>query len=110
MWSNGPGDEHQQGGSKMTAAGGSGLTILLIDDNPKLIKLFTEALREMCDYTLVTAENGIEGLEKFFEVRPDCVVIDVKMPGLDGYQLVRALRGDPDSAQTPLIIMTAMAQ
>ncbi len=99
-----------KGASKMTAAGGAGLTILLIDDNPKLIKLFTEALREMCDYKLVTAENGIEGLEKYFEVRPDCVVIDVKMPGLDGYQLARVLRGDPESAQTPLIILTAMAQ
>ena len=57
-----------------------------------------------------TARNGIEGLERFFEVRPACVVVDVKMPGLDGYQLVKALRGDPASSSTPIVMLSAMAQ
>ena len=59
---------------------------------------------------MVGVSDGISGLEQFYELRPQCVVIDIKMPGLDGYQLVRALRGDADSASTPLIILTALAQ
>ncbi len=93
----------------MTASG-NGYTILVVDDNPELLNLISESLTMLGNYTVVTAFNGVEGLEKFYETRPDCLIIYVKMPGLDGYQLVRALRGDPDSADTPLVILTAMAQ
>lgn len=85
-------------------------TILVVDDNPDLRELIADSLTMLGNFQVVKAENGIVGLERYFEVHPDCVVIDVKMPGLDGYQLVRALRGDPESATTPLVILTAMAQ
>jgi CheY-like chemotaxis protein len=85
-------------------------TILVVDDNPDLLHLIAESLSVIGQYQVVRAINGIEGLEKYYEYRPDCVVIDVKMPGMDGYQLVRALRGDPSSADTPLVILTALVQ
>ena len=85
-------------------------TILVVDDNEDLRALVAETLRKLGGFTVVTAEDGVAGLERYFEVHPDSVVIDVKMPGLDGYQLVRALRGDPASAATPLVILSAMAQ
>lgn len=85
-------------------------TILVVDDSDNLRALVAETLRKLGGFTVVTAEDGVAGLERYFETRPDCVVIDVKMPGLDGYQLVRALRGDPASAATPLVILSAMAQ
>jgi CheY-like chemotaxis protein len=85
-------------------------TILIVDDNPTLLDLIEESLLVIGDFTVITATNGAEGLQRYYEIRPDCMVIDVKMPQLDGYQLVRALRGDPDSAETPLILLTAMAQ
>jgi CheY-like chemotaxis protein len=82
----------------------------VVDDNEDLLALIAESLRKLGSFAVVTARDGIEGLERFFDVRPACVVIDVKMPGLDGYQLMKALRGDPDSCSTPLVILSAMAQ
>ena len=94
----------------MTDATQGTYTVLIVDDNPLLLEFMQDALQELGDFLVVTASNGIEGLEQFYQVHPACVVIDVKMPGLTGYQLVRALRGDPQTAQTPLILLTALAQ
>jgi len=85
-------------------------TVLIVDDNKDLLQMFSFGLPDMGNFTIITAEDGIEGLEKYYELEPDCMVIDVVMPGLDGYQLVRALRGDPSSTHTPLILLTAMTQ
>jgi CheY-like chemotaxis protein len=94
----------------MTTPVGDGYTVLVVDDSADLRMLVAESLRKLGGFTVVTAEDGAEGLERYFEIRPNCVVIDVKMPGLDGYQLIRALRGDPASSATPLVILSAMVQ
>jgi len=94
----------------MSEAGNNRYTVLVVDDDPDLLHLLADGLELLGNFNVVSATNGIEGLERFFEIRPDCMIIDVKMPGLDGYQLVRALRGDPESAATPLIILSALAQ
>lgn len=85
-------------------------TVLIVDDNRELLDLITESLTLLGDYTVLTADNGADGLARAVEMRPDCMVIDIKMPGLDGYQLVRALRGDPATAALPLVILTALTQ
>lgn len=84
--------------------------ILVVDDNPELLFLVAESLRTLGHYTVVTASDGVSGLQRYYESRPACVIIDVKMPGLDGYQLVRALRGDPSTRATPLVILSALVQ
>ena len=94
----------------MTSSANERLTVLLIDDNPDLLRALSLSLEVLGNFHVVSATHGLEGLEKFFEAKPACVVIDVKMPELDGYQLVQALRGDPESEATPLIILTALAQ
>ncbi len=88
----------------------AGQTILIIDDDPDLLPSLIATVEVMSDFTVVAAANGALGLERFFEVHPNCVLIDVRMPELDGFQFVRAIRGDPASAGTPLIILTALAQ
>lgn len=84
--------------------------VLVVDDDRDLLPFLETTLRELSDFEVYVADNGIAGLERFIAVRPHCVVVDVRMPGLDGYQFVRALRGDPDTADAPLVILTAMAQ
>ena len=85
-------------------------TVLIVEDNADLLDLLLLSLPRLGPFKVCGVSNGIAGLEQFYELRPQCVVIDIKMPGLDGYQLVRALRGDPETAGTPLIILTALAQ
>jgi CheY-like chemotaxis protein len=94
----------------MTTSRGTGYRVLIIDDNRDLLDLITQSLTLLGDYTVATADNGADGLALAVDMRPDCAVIDVKMPGLDGYQLVRALRGDPETAAMPLVILTALTR
>jgi CheY-like chemotaxis protein len=94
----------------MTIARGTGYRVVSVDDHRDLLDLITQSLTLLGDYTVVTADNGVDGLSLVMQLRPDCAVIDVKMPGLDGYQVVRALRGDPNARAIPLIILTALTQ
>ncbi|HZS78906.1 MAG TPA: response regulator [Ktedonobacteraceae bacterium] len=84
--------------------------VLVIDDNPTIVELIKYAVNLQGTYHVVVAYDGVQGLERVFAERPDCVIIDVKMPRMDGYQLVRCLRGDPRTSNTPLIILSAMTR
>ncbi len=89
---------------------GGHITVLIVDDNLELLEVLAEGLELAGPFTVITASDGAQGLEECLAHRPDCLVIDVKMPALTGYQLVRALRGDPETADIPLILLTALAQ
>lgn len=94
----------------MSESSATGYTVLIVDDDPDLLQALTDGLELLGNYRVVSATDGMQALERFYETRPDCAIVDVKMPGLDGYQLVRALRGDAETAATPLIILSALAQ
>jgi hypothetical protein len=85
-------------------------TVLLVDDNVDLLELLTNSLRYIGGFRILNALDGATGLELAISERPDCVVIDVMMPGIDGFQLAHALRGDPETAEIPLVMLTALAQ
>lgn len=84
--------------------------VLVIDDNPTIVELVRHAVGMYGNYDVVVAYDGVQGLECFYNEHPDCVIVDVKMPRMDGYQLVRCIRGDGASAHTPLIILSAMTE
>jgi DNA-binding response OmpR family regulator len=85
-------------------------TVLLVDDNVDLLELLINSLHYIGGFRILNAPDGATGLELAVSERPDCVVIDVMMPGIDGFQLAHALRGDPETAEIPLVMLTALAQ
>lgn len=84
--------------------------VLLVDDDYDLLPSMVALLQELSDFEIVTANNGALGLEQVYAQHPDCIVIDVRMPQLNGYQLVQSIRGDPATEHIPLIILSAMVQ
>jgi len=84
--------------------------ILIIDDTVTIVAYIRHVLLRLGYDNIIAAYDGVTGLQQFYQERPDCVIIDVVMPGLDGYQVVRSIRGDSSAADTPLIIVSALQQ
>ncbi len=82
-------------------------TILVIDDE-KIARLTLGALLEGSGYHLEMAENGEQGLKMARKLRPDVILLDVMMPGMDGYEVCRRLRMDPKLAEVPIFMITAL--
>ncbi|MBX0326161.1 response regulator [Oscillochloris sp. ZM17-4] len=82
-------------------------TILLVDDNPQILAILSDLLRPL-DYRIFCAINGSEALELAAANQPDLVLLDVMMPGMDGFSVCQALRADPRLAKVPVIMITAL--
>ncbi len=83
--------------------------ILIIDDSPTELHLFQKMLEKSGFETLV-ADSGEEGLRKAKSSRPDCILMDVVMPGMNGFQATRKLTQDSDTAGIPVIMITTKDQ
>jgi class 3 adenylate cyclase/CheY-like chemotaxis protein len=80
--------------------------ILAVDDTPENLRLL-EAILAPRGYQLVTAESGTAGLEAVLREHPDLVMLDIIMPGLNGYDVCRRLRDDPNTRFLPIVMITA---
>jgi len=86
--------------------------ILLIDDDPDVLEAMKVVLESRA-YTVVTARDGLEGLEKVRQETPDLIILDLLMPKLDGFGVVRTLKEDPRYAkysEIPILILTAVRE
>jgi len=83
--------------------------ILIIDDSPTEVHVFRTIL-EKNEFQVSVAINGDEGIEKAQEIKPDCILMDVVMPGKNGFQATRDLSRNPDTSSIPVIIITTKDQ
>ena len=84
----------------------AGEKILLVDDDRDFQQLLEFDLKKK-GYDVVVAANGEEGLEKVQSEKPALVVLDIKMPKMDGYTFVRRLKKAPETKDIPLIVLTS---
>jgi signal transduction histidine kinase len=81
--------------------------ILIVDDEPAGIATL-EAVLDGAGYQLEFAQDGVSALEKARKLLPDLILLDVMMPGMDGYDVCRRIRATPELAEAPIIILTAL--
>ncbi|MDR1934018.1 MAG: response regulator [Candidatus Accumulibacter sp.] len=84
-------------------------TILVVDDSPTERHVMSELLTRN-GYQVITAENGEDGVEKAKKQQPNLIIMDVVMPGLNGYQATRTLTRDETTKHIPVIVCTSKGQ
>lgn len=82
------------------------VTVLVVEDDDSARKLMTIFIQR-CGYRVEAAANGAEALDAVARRRPDLVVTDLNMPGVDGHELIRQLRADPVTARLPVVVVSA---
>lgn len=80
--------------------------ILLVDDS-KVIRVKTEKLLSAAGYEVALAIDGMDALSKLGSIRPEVIITDIEMPNLDGFGLVRSVKGNLQTSEIPIIVMTS---
>jgi two-component system alkaline phosphatase synthesis response regulator PhoP/two-component system response regulator VicR len=83
--------------------------ILVVDDEPHIVRL-VEVNLQRAGYDVIKAMDGVEALEQVKAEKPDMVVLDVMMPRMDGFTVLKHLKADPETQEIPVIMLTAKAQ
>src|SRR5688572_13564230 len=82
--------------------------ILYIEDNREN-RMLVRAILEAEGYTIIDAEDGLTGIEAAIREQPDLILLDINLPGVDGYEVVSILKSFPNIASTPVVALTAYA-
>ena len=81
--------------------------VLIIDDEVDMLEVLMLRLRVAC-FGVETANEGEAGLAKAVTFKPDVVLLDIAMPGIDGYEVCRRLRAGPETRNIPVVMLTAL--
>jgi len=88
---------------------GSPFRILVVEDEPDILKLYQLAIKSWdLPVEVYTAENGIEGLLRLGQFRPNVLITDLLMPSMDGLEMIRMLRTDPEYKDMTIIVVTTL--
>ena len=82
--------------------------VLVIDDDPD-VGLLVQRILELQGYDIVLTDDGLRGLAAAQQQRPDAIVLDLMMPVMDGYEVLRQLRSDDRTSDVPVVVLTAVA-
>lgn len=82
--------------------------LLIVDDEPENIELLARRLTRR-GFAIISATNAEDALKLAASDQPDLIVMDIKMPGVDGYEATSRLKANPDTAGIPVIVLTAHA-
>lgn len=83
--------------------------VLLVEDDRDLIEMY-ETKFKMEGFEVIKAENGVNALELVKKEKPVIILLDIVMPELDGFQVLRSLRADPETKGVPVILLTNLSQ
>jgi len=83
--------------------------VLIVDDVPENLSLLHDALDE-AGYTVLVATNGESALQRARQSRPDVILLDAVMPGMDGFEVARRLKADPQTQPIPIVFMTGLTE
>lgn len=83
--------------------------VLVVDDDPSTLRL-TQHILERGGYEVITATNGLVGLQKAQRELPSIVVLDLMLPGLDGFEICHRLKNAPDTSHMPILMLSAKDQ
>ena len=92
------------------AVGTARKKILIVDDDRGIVHSLQRTLLLENKYTVETAFDGFEAGSKFAAFKPDFVILDIRMPGLDGYQVCASIRGDPNNKNVKILAISGMSE
>lgn len=101
------GSARDRAGEGVARSSSTSLRILVVDDNPDNVALMSRVLDRL-GHTPLTALTAEEGLTMAFSERPDIVLLDIVLPGMDGHQVMRLMKAAPVLARTRIVALTAL--
>ncbi len=92
----------------MANGGGDKKKILIVDDDEAMAKAIKRTLSLMDKYDLKVAYDGLDAVQYFLDDKPDLVILDLRMPRVDGYKLCTAIRNDPTNRGVKILVVSAI--